>query len=428
MDSYFTESREQEFLKKNLFTKDFTLVVIGQIISLFGNQIIRYAIPLYLLNETGSAALYGMVLALSFLPMLFMAPIGGIIADRVNKRNVMVGLDLATAILIFVYSQIRGSFGLVPLLVMTLMILYAIQGAYSPAVQGAIPALVDGENLMSANAVINGVSSISGIAGPVLGGILFSLFGLQPILLIGSVCFLLSSIMEVFIRIPFEKRRCEDGIFKIVKNDMKDSFHFITKEKTEIGKMVLIAAGINLVLSALIIVGYPVVITQHLDFAKEVASRLQGIAEGAMAFGTLFGAMIAGALSKKLKLKNIGIWFLATSLMLLPMGIVMLMHVKGMPAFLVLAGAAFLMMTASTVLNIELITYVQMIAPKNMIAKVMSLIMCLCMCASPLGQLMYGMLFEVFSGQIGFIFLAATVLSLILTYYCGKVVRGIEIE
>ena len=425
MDSYLMENKEQES-KKNLFTRNFTLVVIGQIISLFGNQIIRYAIPLYLLNETKSAALYGMVLAMSFIPMLFMAPIGGIIADRVNKRNVMVGLDFATAVLVFAYSQLRGHFGLVPLLVVTLMLLYAIQGAYSPAVQGAIPVLVDDENLMSANAVINGVSSISGIVGPVLGGIMFSLFGLQPILLIGAVCFLLSSIMEIFIVIPFEKRKKEEGIFEIVKNDMKDSFWFITKEKPEIGKIVLIAAGINLVLSALIIIGFPVIITQHLDFTKEAANRLQGVAQSAMAFGSLLGAMTAGVLAKKLKVKNIGVWFLASSLMLVPMGVVMLLHVKGMPAFLVLAGAAFLMMTTSTVLNIEMITYIQLIAPENMISKVMSLIMCLCMCATPLGQLIYGMLFELFSDKIGIIFLAATLISLLLAYACGKVVRNME--
>ena len=104
----------------------------------------------------------------------------------------------------------------------------------------------------------------------------------------------------------------------------------------------------------------------------------------------------------------------------------MLMHVKGMPAFLVLAGAAFLMMTTSTVLNIEMITYIQLIAPENMISKVMSLIMCLCMCATPLGQLIYGMLFELFSDKIGIIFLAATLISLLLAYACGKVVRNME--
>ena len=67
-----------------LFHKDFTLVVLGQIISLFGNAILRFALPLYILELSGSAALFGAVSAMSFLPMIIMSPIGGMIADRMN--------------------------------------------------------------------------------------------------------------------------------------------------------------------------------------------------------------------------------------------------------------------------------------------------------------------------------------------------------
>ena len=56
--------------EQKLFTKDFTLVLIGQIISLFGNAILRFALPLYLLRQTGSSTLYGIVTACSFLPMI----------------------------------------------------------------------------------------------------------------------------------------------------------------------------------------------------------------------------------------------------------------------------------------------------------------------------------------------------------------------
>ena len=76
-----------------LFKKDFVLVVIGQIISLFGNAAIRFAMPLYLLNQTGSSALFGTVTACAFIPAILLSPVGGIIADRVNKRNIMVILD-----------------------------------------------------------------------------------------------------------------------------------------------------------------------------------------------------------------------------------------------------------------------------------------------------------------------------------------------
>lgn len=66
-------------MKQTLFSKDFTLVVIGQIISLFGNAAIRFALPLYLLNQTGSSALYGTVTACAFIPAILLSPIGGLL-------------------------------------------------------------------------------------------------------------------------------------------------------------------------------------------------------------------------------------------------------------------------------------------------------------------------------------------------------------
>lgn len=86
--------------KSTVFNRDFTLVVIGQIISLFGNAILRFALPLYLLRKTGSSTVFGIVTAVSFIPMVVLSIIGGILADRVNKRNIMVTLDFSTALLV----------------------------------------------------------------------------------------------------------------------------------------------------------------------------------------------------------------------------------------------------------------------------------------------------------------------------------------
>lgn len=72
-----TEKTEVLKMKQRLLSKDFTLVVIGQIISLFGNAAIRFALPLYLLNLTGSSALYGTVTACAFLPAILLSPVGG---------------------------------------------------------------------------------------------------------------------------------------------------------------------------------------------------------------------------------------------------------------------------------------------------------------------------------------------------------------
>lgn len=59
-----------------LFKRDFTMVVIGQIISLFGNAILRFALPLYLLRETDSSSLFGVVTACAFIPMVFFLSLG----------------------------------------------------------------------------------------------------------------------------------------------------------------------------------------------------------------------------------------------------------------------------------------------------------------------------------------------------------------
>ena len=64
-------------MQTKLFRRDFALVVIGQIISLFGNAILRFALPLYLLRETGSSTLFGVVTACSFAPMVILSMVGG---------------------------------------------------------------------------------------------------------------------------------------------------------------------------------------------------------------------------------------------------------------------------------------------------------------------------------------------------------------
>ena len=253
-------------MKKTLFSKDFTLVVIGQMISLFGNAAIRFALPLYLLNLTGSSALYGTVTACAFLPSILLSPIGGILADRVNKRTIMAALDFFTAAVLLVFALFMGAVNLVFLLTVTMMILYGIAGAYQPSVQASIPALVHPDHFMAANSIINTISSFASLVGPVLGGMLYSAYGLEPVLWVCMICFALSAVMELFLQIPFQKQDTDGGIVKTAKADFAKSIRWIRKEKSMIGKALLVVCGINLFLSAMIIVALPYLVTEILDF------------------------------------------------------------------------------------------------------------------------------------------------------------------
>ena len=308
--------------QSKLFQRDFTLVVIGQIISLFGNAILRFALPLYLLRETGSSTLFGVVTACSFAPMVILSMIGSVLADRVNKRNIMVGLDFCTTALISVFYLSLGVLPTVPLFIVVLMLLYGISGTYQPAVQASIPLLVSSDKLMAGNAVINQVNTLSGLLGPVIGGIMCGMWGIYPILSVSIVCFLFSAIMEIFIHIPHVKRPRETSVLNVVKMDLRESYQFVRNEKPIFFSIVFLVSIFNLVLSAVMIVGTPILITQVL----KMSDTMYGFTQGALAFGGLCGGILTAIVGQKLKLKNSYLLLLACSISVALMGISLLLN------------------------------------------------------------------------------------------------------
>lgn len=382
-------------MNTSLHSKDFILVLIGQIISLIGNSILRFALPLYLLNETGSAALFGLVSAAAFVPMLLLMPIGGILADRIDKRNIMVALDFATALLVLLFTLLLGKLSLPILICMMLLLLYGIHGTYQPAVQAAIPLLVTGASVMRANACINLVSSLSQLLGPVLGGILFAAFGIVPILYTSIGCFFASAVMELFIHIPFHKRDTDGKrIIRIAYDDLRDSLHFMIRKRPEFINICLLAAGINLTLSACLTIGLPVTLTQSLGFSAEAASRLYGYAEGAFGAGSLLGGLLAGILAGRIKAAQNPCFLFLSSASLLPIVFAAAAPLPQMTAYYLILAGTFVMMIAATLFQVQMISYVQLLTPPHMLGKILSCAMCISMCASPLGQMVYGFLFE----------------------------------
>ena len=400
-------------MNQRLFSRNFTLVVIGQIISLFGNAIIRFALPLYLLNYTGSSALFGTVTACAFIPAIVLSPVGGIVADRVNKRNIMVILDFFTAVIILAFSLLMGEVNLVLLMTVTLMLLFGIAGAYQPSVQASVPALVEQDSLMAANSIINTISSFSSLLGPVLGGILYSTYGL---------------VMELFIKIPFVKRESDDGIGKIIKKDFSESIRFIRKEKPAIGKGLVAICGINLFLSSMIIVGLPYMVTERLGFDAALANRLYGFAQGALAAGGLAGGIGAGIFAKKLCMQRCGDLILFAAACVFPIGLALIFAASGLVNYLVMTVCCFIIMVCSTVFTVQMMSFVQAETPQHLIGKVIAVILAVSMCAQPVGNALYGILFEACKGyEFGVVLFAGTA-SMIIAVKTRNIFKHISSE
>ncbi len=415
-------------MNQKLFSKDFTLVVIGQIVSLFGNAAIRFALPLYLLNLTGSSALYGTVTAFAFIPAILLSPIGGIVADRVNKRNIMVILDFFTSVVILAFLLLMNEVNIILLLTVTLSFLYGIAGAYQPSVQASIPALTNQNNFMAANSIINVISSFASLTGPVLGGILYSAYGLKPVLWICMVCFIMSAVMEIFIQIPFQKQTSGGGILKTARTDFAESIRFIRKEKPVIGKAVLVICGINLFLASMIIVALPYLVTEVLNLDASQANRLYGFAEGALAAGGLAGGIGAGVFANKLAIYKSGNLVIACAVCVFPISISLILLSSAIINYMAITVCCFAIMVCSTIFTVQMMSFIQTETPQNLIGKVIAVILTVSMCAQPLGNAFYGVLFEICKGAEYAVVLFSGVVSLMIAISAKNIFKGFSAD
>ena len=376
---------------KSLFNRSFVSVVFAQIASLFGDAVLRFALPLYVLNLTGSAALMGAVAAAAWLPYIVLTPIGGVAADRVNKRRIMAVLDVLLALTCAAYLALEGTVDLIGLSICALIILYAAQSVYQPTVQAAVPFVVPRGGIVRATAIVSQISALSGLVGPVIGGLVFGLFGIEPVVMVSGIAFAVSAaLMVVVVRIP------RDAIERTVARDIAESFAFLRHERPVILKVIFLVAGINLTLTAFIIIGAPVTVTQILG----LPNQYMGFAEGAMALGGLAGGITVGVLAKRMRLERAALFLLMAAVALVPMAVVLGVPMDPLLAYGLLVGCLFVSMACATMFSIQAISFVQLETPAHLIGKVIALTMALANCAQPVGQLLYGGLFDALRGDL----------------------------
>lgn len=402
-------------MNHKLLGKDFALAVAGQIVSLFGNAILRFSLPLFLLRETGSSALFGMVTACSLLPVILLSLLGGVLADRVNKRNIMVFLDFSTAGIIAGFYFLVGRVPTIPLFIVTLMLLYGISGTYQPAVQASIPVLVAKDHILTASAVVNQIGSLASLVGPVTGGWLYGLWGMELILKISVVCFAISAVMELFLTIPYIKRPQEKTALQIVRHDLQDSTHFLRFEKPAFLKVCLVIAGLNLFLSSMVTIGVPVMIVEHWG----LSNQLLGIAQGLLAAGGVLGGLLTALLGKRLQPERAYVFLILCAMLTLLMGAGILWSNTPYLKYLILSGTGTAITIFSTMFSIQMLAVVQRETPEHLIGKVIACIMTLIMCAQPIGQLIYGIFLEQISAVP--IITGAGAISMCIALYAKKV-------
>ena len=377
-----------------LWNRDFTLLMVGQVVSIYGNTTLSFVLPLYILHISGSAALFGLVLALTSIPMLVMAPIGGLVADRFRKQRIMFWLDTATTVIIVAYIAASGFVvSVLPIVIVKLMSLSAIQGMYMPAVQASLPLLVPNEKLISANSLVTFSNTFSGMAGPAIAGILFAGFGLMPVLIVSAVCFAITAVMDLLIRVPFKKQDSKGSIIETVKSDMLQSAKFMFLKKPIIAKGVLVSGILSGTLASMVILGLPVLITQHLGMGMEYV----GINKSVTVAGGLVGGIISGTIGSKLKINKTYLLLIASGFVITPIGLVLVFNIPAFAAYIIMTVACAMVLIFNTIVNIRITTFIQGETPIELLGKVMSLVVVLPLMALVFGNLAYGAFLEWFA-------------------------------
>lgn len=371
-----------------LHSRNFVLLLAGLGISLFANLMLRFAMSMWVLDETGSAAAFASILTASVLPTIILSPLGGVIADRANRRNVMVALDVLSAITVIVCVVIFSATDFNLIVIAGMQVVLAVLDALeTPTVQAALPQLFreHGEHVMRrAMAAVNVVNQTGMLIPAMLGGVVYSIAGTTFMMWIAIAGFSLAALVECFIQLEAPKRSGESHTTVI--DDLRVAIRFLTKDRPSVLHLVLVCAALNFLVTGYAEVGFPYMVRTLLGFD----STVYGFAYGLVGVSGLLGAFVGGRAAKVLSMKRFPMTVAVFALTILPQALVMALSAVSELRLVILTASTCATMVSITFSNLIAVPAIQLDCPEDMTGKVMSLALSASMCAQPLGQITYG--------------------------------------
>ncbi len=408
-------------MTQKLFTKNFIFLILGQATSLFGNFILKLALSMYVLEKTKSASIFAEILSIATIPTILLSPLGGIIADRVNKRNIMVLLDVLTGIFVLLATIILSEYNDIITISILLVILSILAAFETPTVQACIPSMLTGDNITKANAVVNQIASLSYFIAPMLGSILYTIFGLKAVMYSSTFFFFITALLECFIKLNHSPFHYNNNIFFTIKQDFLYSIQYIFKEQTSILKILLFTSFSRFFVTGIIIVGLPYIVRTTLS----LNAKYYGAVESALAIATILGSIFAGLFSKKWKAHNLYIIFSFIGLFMITSGIAFILPVNTITKYSINVISYCGMQIAVTIFSICAVSFIQQKIPNYFIGKMMAYTSAITLCVQPIGQIVYGSLFDYFHNKIYFIMITTGIIIYITAILSSKFFKAL---
>jgi MFS family permease len=187
-----------ELLRRN---RDFRLLWLGQVVSQLGDWFDTIAVMTIVLRLTGSGRAVGLIFVTRFLPSVVISPLSGVIADRFNRRKIMIASDVVRAVVVLGFLFVRRPEQVWMIYALTVLQL-TFSTFFEPAKSAAIPSVVPQREIVAANAITSVTWSAMLTLGAAAGGFVTGLIGTDAAFVIDSLTYLASAALIARLTLP----------------------------------------------------------------------------------------------------------------------------------------------------------------------------------------------------------------------------------
>jgi MFS family permease len=361
---------------------DFWKFLLGQTISNVGSSFTLFVLPVLVYDLTGSALNLALIYAAEYIPYMLFGLVIGAWVDRLDRKRLMIYVEVAQSLVILS----------VPLLVaLDLLSIWWIYGVgfvsstlwicFNAAEFAAMPSLVSGENLVTANGRLQASYSAATVVGPLLAGLLATAIPIHAVLLFDALSFLLSAIALWSIGTNFNVGEPEQQKQKSLRRDVGEGLRYVW-EHPVLRNTCLMMALINCV-------GFTVY-AQLVLFAKErlgAGNAQLGLLYAAGGVGMIALALLAGPLRKRLPFNKVALGTLMAGGILIVLLASTRLYWVALPLWASIWGLVILF-------DINSNSLWQEIVPNRMLGRVQSTVSVLSWSAIPFGILIGGLAIE----------------------------------
>lgn len=223
--------------KQGLWTRDFTIITLGSVVSMIGNALSGFALSIMVLDYTGSTFLYSLFIVCYQLPMLVCPILAGPYLDRMSRKKVIYRLDFLSAGLYFgLFLLLGAGWFSYPLLLGGCLLVGAINGVYMVAYDSFYPNLITEGNYSKAYSISSILWPLAAMSTPVAALVYDRLGSATPLFAFNALCFLIAACFERTIRYQethMDKAPPADGLgtWRRFGRDLKEGLDYIRGER-----------------------------------------------------------------------------------------------------------------------------------------------------------------------------------------------------